>query len=668
MKRFWIFITLAILTATQCSHPYEEGMLGSFPYIEMTSPSSASFKANAGNSESMKGTILLNTNMTVTAKVEYNGNSTGWISNVTSSDEGAAVKLTYTVSANTKRSARKAVINILADNVQTGFSVTVSQEAYQMTGSPVIYEGDLILNSQEDIDNCIYTGVTGNLIISGDDISDLSALEHIDSVGGSLIISGCSSLTDLGPLNDLDIDELSLTGTWAEDILTSYTGSFPRLTIDSCMDAPLNLSVLKRFTGLKDIVIISSDIDNILAISEMTWLDSLTLSDGVTGVYQVEINYLTTIAPDIDVTVNNLYDDNVRLSLQMTACEEYSASFIADLSLDGSPKEVGYILSQDGTFNFNTKVVIETYTGSNTSLEFKASALDSGQDYTIWLYVISAFGDTFLSAPMDFTTAHVNFYTYTVNPLYPSWNGSSETPAYNSFEAFMITDIEDGTLKALLFEEAADGSLKATVPEGIIPIYMMAHGGGRGAGTEIGIGSDIIALQSIDADGIKDDIVFAATYNTFQSDMTESPEFIRPLAQINVNIDFSGSIGDLSDIATIGVNLDNFYKSWMLVSGRSQTYANNTAYSFTASVDGNSELVNIVSGRYVMPHVADAARSAAVTITFDSGETVSSNIVLSESIEANNIYDITLNVKINRFDGTFTVDEVEIVDGGIIEF
>lgn len=662
MKRFLTIITLAILTATQCSHPYEEGMLGAFPYIEIMSETSANFEA--GGSANQKGSIQFCTNMSITAQIEYSSGNTGWISNVsTSQGDGNVTTLSYTVSANTKRSARKAVIKILADNMHTNFSVTVNQAAYQMTGEAVVHDGDLILSSQEEVNDCIYTSITGNLIISGNKIADLSALEHIKTVSGNLTIENCSQLTDLGPLSDLNIYKLHLKGTVVTSILENYTGSFESLEIENSIEQSFDFSVITSFTDLESLKITNSRFKNLVDITEMINLKQVTLLS--CSISQSEINFLKHLMPDTTFNIDS-NPDIFQISVNQTS--EYSAEFNVSLQFDSEPAltEFGYILTTDNLFDFSKRTEVNGWWFGTFIINM--NNLDSGQAYNIWIYGISDDNRYFLSEVETFTTLEVNYHTYTVTPEYPLWKGLSDVPKYDYFEAFMFTDIENNIFKTLSFNNSTDGCLSATVPEGYIPIYMIAHNGGRGSGNTVSMSADIIQLQIDESDGIYDDIVFAATHNTFDSDKTESPAFIRPLALIDVNVDFSESVGNLSDIISVDVSFDNLYKNWMLVSDGSQTYSTGMTYKFSKSTDGQSDFVNIASRRYVMPHVTNAERNAVVTITFNSGETISSSTILSEVIEANNIYDITLNVKLNRLNGTFEVDQVEVVDGGIIEF
>ena len=72
MKRIWIIIAIALIGATNCSHPYEEGMTGAFPFIELMSGTSISMDAVG----SQTGVIELNTNMRISTKVDYPNTAT----------------------------------------------------------------------------------------------------------------------------------------------------------------------------------------------------------------------------------------------------------------------------------------------------------------------------------------------------------------------------------------------------------------------------------------------------------------------------------------------------------------------------------------------------------------------------------------------------------------
>src|SRR5690606_28616504 len=79
---------------------------------------------------------------------------------------------------------------------------------FSFTTLPQCPPGDVILNSQTEVDdfatnhpNC--SEISGGLYISGNDITDLSPLSNLTSVGGNLYISSNSSLLNLNGLNNL---------------------------------------------------------------------------------------------------------------------------------------------------------------------------------------------------------------------------------------------------------------------------------------------------------------------------------------------------------------------------------------------------------------------------------------------------------------------------------
>lgn len=662
MKRFWIFIIITILTATQCSHPYEEGMSGAFPYLEMLSGTSANFQAES----KQKGSFEVSTNMYITTKVEYISNSSGWITDITTSDKGNSIKVvSYNVSPNTKRSARTAKIKILADGSQTAFAITINQAAYEMTGTEAVYEGDLILRSQEEVSDCIYTAVTGNLTISGDDITNLNSLEYLRSIGGNLIINNCASLHDLGPLKDLDVNTLEINYAWASSLLESYNGSFSSLVITGNLNPDFSIGVLKRFSGLKELTLANVNITDLEYFAELEGVESVTITN--CPINRQQMNYVVMTCPDIDFTTSGL-NNSTFVSFQINACEEYSASFYAYLEYGGNAPEMGYILSDDGTFDFSKKVAVETYCNSYASTYFDVTGLEHGHDYLIWAYFLDENNDVFLSEAITFTTNRVNFYNYTVSPVYPSFGNSSETASFDSFYGYMVLDAQDDPNPSeLIFSSNEDGTYGAQVPEGYLPIYMFASEG-DGTGYTLSFATDYVALKIDEDTGADNDISVASTYNTYNYDYSESIGLIRPVSKIGVNVDFSGSVGSLDDIRKIDVKLIGFYQCWTLYNDGSTYYSGERSYSFSTETDGQSEFINVVSDKYVLPHIVDEQKFAIVTISFENGETVSSTAVLSDSIEGNNIYDITIKVKLNRFDGTFTVDEVENIDGGIIEF
>jgi hypothetical protein len=83
----------------------------------------------------------------------------------------------------------------------------LSMIIFSSTVAAEIYDGDLSLASQAEVDSFNYTAITGSLTITGDDIQDLSTLSVLTSIGEYLsishnpaleVVNGFVNLTDLG--------------------------------------------------------------------------------------------------------------------------------------------------------------------------------------------------------------------------------------------------------------------------------------------------------------------------------------------------------------------------------------------------------------------------------------------------------------------------------------
>ena len=158
MRKALLNITMPVLALAaallliQCSHPYEEGMSGAFPSFEILSGGSITMPAS-GTQQQLTGEIRSN------LKISY--------------DEAAGTAgITFQASRNTKRSERRATVAISPQSGKGSIYVTVTQSGHTSSGQDEIYEGDLYIRSQEDVENFIYTGVNGRIILhrSGPDL------------------------------------------------------------------------------------------------------------------------------------------------------------------------------------------------------------------------------------------------------------------------------------------------------------------------------------------------------------------------------------------------------------------------------------------------------------------------------------------------------------------
>lgn len=111
------------------------------------------------------------------------------------------------------------------------------------------YSGNLIFNTQADLDSfpSNYINVTGNLYIQNSDITDLSPLANIQSVGGDILITGNNDLVSINGLNNLLAigDDLTISSNAS---LVSISGFNSLITISGYCNIQFNSS-LTTITG-----------------------------------------------------------------------------------------------------------------------------------------------------------------------------------------------------------------------------------------------------------------------------------------------------------------------------------------------------------------------------------------------------------------------------------
>ena len=193
-----------------------------------------------------------------------------------------------------------------------------------------VITGNVTLSSQSEVNAFSGTSITGYLYISGADITDLTPLSSLTSVGGNLKINNDSTLQKLDGLTNitsvgggLDVDDNSVLQNL--DSLSSITsiGGFLYVYSNSKLDnlngligitsvggglEVVNNSVLANLDGLSHITTVVGflDIDN---NPSLTNLDSLSSITSVGGDLYVRLNsHLTNIdgLSHINSTVGNL--------------------------------------------------------------------------------------------------------------------------------------------------------------------------------------------------------------------------------------------------------------------------------------------------------------------------------------------------------------------------
>ena len=171
-----------------------------------------------------------------------------------------------------------------------------------------VYDGSLRLTSQAEVDLFDYTAITGSLMISGDDIQDLSPLSVLTSIGEYLyignnpaliVVDGFENLTELGKglsVNDNPVlvsfsgfNNLLATGDnidfWYNDSLASISGFASLQTAGWSIEFGSNpvLTSIPNFESLQTISSSLYILDNV-SLSSVTGFNALQYVDWSFGI------------------------------------------------------------------------------------------------------------------------------------------------------------------------------------------------------------------------------------------------------------------------------------------------------------------------------------------------------------------------------------------------
>ncbi len=150
----------------------------------------------------------------------------------------------------------------------------------------------LFVDSQEELDNfqtnypnC--TQIEGFVTINGDDITDLSSLSNITSIGEHLIITSCELLTNLSGLDNL-----------------TYVGGFVNIIDDTSLVSIEALSSLTQVDG--NLAIWETSLENFEGLNSLTNLGgSLTIRENNKLTTLEGLEGLTTIVEDLSINKNH---------------------------------------------------------------------------------------------------------------------------------------------------------------------------------------------------------------------------------------------------------------------------------------------------------------------------------------------------------------------------
>ena len=754
MKRFLI-LAAVVLTSVRCTHSYEEGMSGSFPFIELMSSSELVFDAQ-GSESSLTGTILIHTNMDLSASVSYLEFDGNWVNEVRIESMGNETSVYVQLSPNTLRSSRAAIVNILADNQPTGLEVYVRQNAFEMNGVTNVHDGDLYISSQSDADNCIYTDIEGRLILgqtnsssyywralsdnrlffTDNDIQSLAGLEFIQRVEGGFVagglsyldamwdfpqgltfplvefvgcnpnllysfecvtdelyISECSQFYSLEFLNAIHgVKKLYMQNNFVSDLYgigsaselqelhfvrNSCSGDISQLAplshlalLDLSENAFERIDGIAMLSGLETLDLSGNNIGNINELADMKWLKSLDISSLPISRYQA--NYVSESLPGTVVKASNPTSDNVSLSLSPTVLDSDRAQLSVSISGMYSGFEAGVVLVKGTEFDFSARQLVESiYTNGQFTLD--VPGLESGTTYTAWLYTIDGNGRIYLSDRASFTTNTEIIYKYTFTANIPSYDNTAQSGTIGSIRGLRLYNNNSTLMTENVNPVAGMGSSYSfSTNEG--QCDLMLYGLGTGSNTvqiEYSYG-DTGALWAISSEnaaggqGLGTDIVVAATSEVLETDVVKDIDFIRPVAQVAITAEFE-NLETVAAVTSIQMTMDNMYGKYTFGSGQSGTYSGTSTCSFSAVTTSGSTIQTLVPGAYVFPNISSGTSSAEVVLTLSDGSRNMIQTKLPEHISANNQYNINIAIAYNRTTGSFTVEEIEVVED-VIEF
>lgn len=439
MKRIISMIFACLVVFTQCTHPYEEDLLGAFPFAELLS------KANYEISSDAKEIVLeLSTNMMISAKCEYEQSaSAGWVDVQISEAKGDLVQIVLDIEQNLRREERDVNVIISADGSERVASVRIAQKKYEVSGTEKVHTGDLVLETQDQVNNCIYTRVEGKLIIGSEssNIRGLSALDQLTAATEGVKIIECRDLIDLGPISNMTIPSLEFVGV-NPDLVDSWKGSVNKLAISDIDSGNVDLtrygtvksleligngcgfygfaglvnveeaimsdnlftttSGFESMTKLSTLDLSNNPLIDVNDLAEMTSLRTIDLSD--TDLSITQIRYLKACLPVEAEIVSEGISGEVELELQSTDVKYYNAKFAASQSNMSKLVSWGYVLKKGAVFSTDGFISLSVDTNP---LNFQVKNLSPDTEYSIWLCATDKVGAYHLSEMVEFTTEEI---------------------------------------------------------------------------------------------------------------------------------------------------------------------------------------------------------------------------------------------------------------------
>ena len=579
------------------------------------------------------------------------------------------------------------------------------------------YVGNLEFTTQAEIDECFYKTIQGNLTIGSQDsdIKDLSSL-NIQSVSGALTIQGCSGLSSFGSLSKVSVSCLILDAvnpvvfsTWKgnadelciKNIASSYNYSTYSLSpfdevkkismhsngckfigydaLTNVISADMsgnnlsNITDIEKMTSLSELDLSDNPLVNVNTLAKMSWLTHVDLSG--TPLSETQIMYVKESLPPSSTVISKDITGESELAVSVAGYKYFSASFDVRISGISGVGANGYYINTSSNFPGDAgKVDTDVTSGS-----FDVSGLESGRKYYVWVYATDNVGSIHLSKPVTFTTEGIEDYTFTLQPGWPCFtDDESISNRFSSVYADVHVMQEERLIDNSVNMKPSDSEYTMTVPEGKLLAGFMAFEGTPGADSydaySWSFNDKVQSPQwtlNLDAkDGSKTDVAVGVLRCDFEQDTAKDVDFIRPVAKLNITVDFTGSVGNMSNIAEVSIGMTNHYTKYTFGENPSNgvnCFSGSANLEFTKTItaipaDGK---VKVVDERYVFPHQSNYNPGLSISVTYKNGTTKTVKPTYSTVISANNSYDLVFNVVITDSNGSFTVDEIEDVEDNI---
>lgn len=709
MKRRILLLLLACAAAVQCSHPYTEGMTGSFPTTENLGAKAHTFSHEGGTKS-----YDMVSNSDIEYTVEYGeGDARNWLKvNVEPIDKG--LKLSLSADKNERRESRSALVNVYnIDDMCIGV-IEVAQTGYSFAqGQENVYDGDLVLATQDEIDNCVYTKINGKLIIgalySGSYVSSLENLNYITEIRDGLVIRNCNDLRSLGPLASLTLplvhienSDAFLVDSWKgntkELILNKQSDVYSlenfdeieKLTINDCGGESFggleSLSNVKEAAITNNKGIYSSDqVDDIPMVevldlsgnpimysdhlADETHLKKLNLSN--TNLSNAQVRYLKACLPATEIIASSLNSTGV-VNVSVDSTAHYSASLTLNVNITDCRYIYYYLTEVKEGYSFNRSDLVRIYDlyGNTSGYALKLDDLEPNKEYALWVCAEGERG-RYLSEELKFETKEIKYYTFEVQPTFPVLaNAASYSPSFPQMTADVARMKETGVGLDSYVMNVSSGKYSLSMPEGKFSAALWATS--SASSSYVLTRSDISSLDdvywSLDMKSLSaSDVIVACYAGNLNADVSAPVTFVRPVAKIDMTVDFSQSLVPVSVVKSVKIELKDMYQSYRFGPGLSAPeydYYTSAGWVFEKSMTGVSgNTLVLADDMFVMPHRSTAGR-AAVTVVFTDGTTYTVNYTMPQ-ISAGNAYDIAIPIAIRNAGTSFTVDVIVDKDDNI---